>query len=477
LVFSSIVFLLYFLPVFLLTYFIVPGRFKNIVILLFSIAFYSWGAPKFIFVILGTTFVDFYLVRWMSQLEKRTRRRLLLTLSVSINLGLLIYFKYFNFFIENIDVVLSHLFHSKGITWTKLILPLGISFYTFETITYVVDVYRKVHKPLEKFWDYQLYIILFPKLIAGPIIRYHELADQITDRSQNDTIDNKLAGFYRFILGLAKKVLIANQVGAIADSIFSLHYNYLDFFTVWIGILSYTFQIYFDFSGYSDMAIGIGKMLGFTFPENFNNPYTSQSITEFWRRWHITLGNWMRNYLYIPLGGNRVNSKGRLYLNLWLVFLASGLWHGASWSFVLWGAYHGFFLVLERMFLLKLYEKLGKFFRTILTFFIVVIGWVFFRVEKISDAFVYLKHMFTLNHTDVDTSNFGPNFYTGFFIAIFFSFFVFFRMGQKIQDVVYSGIYTDRQHVLLTTISFILLVLSISSITALGFNPFIYFRF
>ena len=474
-VFSSIVFLLYFLPLFLVVYYIVPKRYKNIVILIFSIYFYSWGAPKFIFVILATTFIDFYLVRWMSRIEQRSTRRLLLTLSVSINLGLLIYFKYSNFFIENIDTVLLHLFHSKGITWTKLVLPLGISFYTFETITYVVDVYRKVHKPLDKFWDYQLYIILFPKLIAGPIIRYHELADQITDRSQNDTIDNRLTGFYRFIIGLAKKVIIANHMGVIADSIFPLQYSDLDFMTAWIGILAYTFQIYFDFSGYSDMAIGLGKMIGFRFPENFNNPYTSQSITEFWRRWHITLGNWMRNYLYIPLGGNRVKSKGRLYFNLWLVFLASGLWHGASWSFVFWGAYHGFFLVLERMFLLKVYEKLGKFIRTVLTFLIVVVGWVFFRVEKILDAFVYIKHLFIFNYKSVPS--FGSEFYTYFFLAVFFSFFVFFKKGQKIQDAVYFNPYSNNKHAMLTLVSLILFTISIGTILGSGFNPFIYFRF
>lgn len=328
-VFSSIVFLLYFLTAFLVAYYFVDKKFKNIVILISSIFFYSWGAPKFIFVILGTTFLDFHLVRWMSKTETQLHRRLMLAFSVSVNLGLLFYFKYSNFFIENVNAVLS-VFGSSSIHWTKLILPLGISFYTFETITYVVDVYRRVHKPLHNFWDYQLYIILFPKLIAGPIIRYHDLADQITDRSQNENIDNRLTGFYRFVIGLAKKVLIANQMGLQADSIFSMNYTNIDSYAAWIGILAYSFQIYFDFSGYSDMAIGLAKMIGFKFPENFNNPYISASITEFWRRWHMTLGSWMRNYLYIPLGGNKVSSKGRLYFNLWFVFFASGLWHGAS---------------------------------------------------------------------------------------------------------------------------------------------------
>jgi len=473
-VFSSIVFLLYFLPTFLITYYFTGKKYKNIVILLFSIFFYSWGAPKFIFVILSTTFLDFHLVKWMSQTQKPLHRKLMLTLSVSVNLGLLFYFKYSNFFIENINSLFS-IFGSHHIQWTKLVLPIGISFYTFETITYVVDVYRRVHKPLDNFWDYQLYIILFPKLIAGPIIRYHDLADQIKDRSQNETIDNKLTGFYRFVIGLSKKVLIANQLGLQADTIFSMNYAGLDSYTAWIAILAYTFQIYFDFSGYSDMAIGLAKMIGFKIPENFNNPYISKSITEFWRRWHISLGAWMRNYLYIPLGGNRVSSKKRLYFNLWLVFLASGLWHGASWSFVIWGAYHGLFLVLERSFLSNLYNKIGKLPSTIITFFIVVIGWVFFRVEKISDAFVFLKHMFSFDFNY--KVSFSSEFYTFFMIAVFFAFFTYFNKGQKIQDVIYFNDYSIKKHFMVFSISAMLFILCISSITAFGFNPFIYFRF
>jgi alginate O-acetyltransferase complex protein AlgI len=472
-VFSSIVFLLYFLPAFLITYYAVSQKYKNIVILLFSIIFYSWGASKFIFVILGTTFLDFHLVKWMSQTQNTLQRRLMLTLSVSVNLGLLFYFKYSNFFIENFNALLSTL-GVNAIQWTKLVLPIGISFYTFETITYVVDVYRRVHKPLDNFWDYQLYIILFPKLIAGPIIRYHDLADQITDRSQNDTIDNRLTGFYRFAIGLAKKVLIANHLGQQADAIFSMNYSGMDTYTAWVGILAYAFQIYFDFSGYSDMAIGLGKMIGFRFLENFNNPYISQSITEFWRRWHISLGNWMRSYLYIPLGGNRV-SKFRLYFNLWLVFLASGFWHGASWSFVLWGAYHGLFLVLERGFLLKFYQIIGKFPSTAITFLIVVVGWVFFRIEKIADAITYLKRMFAFNFNTAPT--FGYEFYNYFGIAVIFAFFAYSKFGQTIQDKVYTETYNLKRHVVISTLSVVLLLVSISLITAFGFNPFIYFRF
>jgi len=475
-VFSSILFLVYFLPVFLLTYYITPKKLKNIVILIASIYFYSWGAPKFIFVILGTTFLDFFLVKWMSKSTQRLYRRLLLTLSVSINLGLLFYFKYSGFFIENVDLVLTHLFHTHSLGWTKLILPLGISFYTFETITYVVDVYRGVHKPLDNFWNYQLYIILFPKLIAGPIIRYHELADQITDRSQNETTENRLMGFYRFIIGLSKKVLIANQMGALADSVFQSTYSGLSTYAAWIGILAYTFQIYFDFSGYSDMAIGIARMIGFKFPENFDNPYISQSITEFWRRWHMSLGRWMKNYLYIPLGGNRVDSKMRLYFNLWIVFLISGLWHGASWNFVFWGAYHGTFLALERAFLLKIYDRIGGIFRTLLTFFIVVVGWVFFRVEKFHDALHFIKRMFAFD-SKAYTFHPDPAFYTMLAIAGFFAFFACFKWTQKLEDSVFILEYTNTRHLVTALLSLVLFIMSIGTIAANGFNPFIYFRF
>jgi len=473
-VFSSIVFLLFFLPTFLITYYIADKKYKNFVLLFFSIFFYSWGAPKFIFVILCTTFLDFHLVSLMYRAQKRIHRRLLLTLSVSINLGLLVYFKYSNFFIENVNSALS-IVGLSSIQWTKLILPIGISFYTFETITYVVDVYRRIHKPLDKFWDYQLYIILFPKLIAGPIVRYHDLADQIDDRTQNDTIDNRLTGFYRFIIGLSKKVLIANHLGQQADSIFALPLSSIDTPTAWIGIVAYTFQIYFDFSGYSDMAIGLAKMVGFRFPENFNNPYISSSISEFWRRWHISLGSWMRNYLYIPLGGNRVKSKLRLYFNLWLVFLASGLWHGASWNFIIWGAYHGFFLVAERLFLQKVYDKIGRFFSTLFTFLFVVIGWIFFRIEHFSDAIQYIKRLFILQWNQ--NPIFDSESITFFSLAIFFAFFAYFKAGKTIQDAFYFDNYSLKRHLIVFGISTLLLILSISSITAFGFNPFIYFRF
>lgn len=455
----------------MLIYHFIDKQHKNAIILLGSIFFYAWGAPKFIFVILVTTFLDFHLVKWMDKTESDIKRKLMLLLSVSVNLGLLFYFKYSNFFIENVNACLS-IFGDKQINWTKLILPIGISFYTFETITYVVDVYRRIHKPLTNFWDYQLYIILFPKLIAGPIIRYHDLADQIIDRKE--TIDDKLTGFYRFAFGLAKKVLIANQMGIVADEIFGKNFLDMDSTSAWIGSIAYTFQIYFDFSGYSDMAIGLAKMMGFKFPENFNNPYVSQSITEFWRRWHMTLGSWMRNYLYIPLGGNKVG-KTRLYFNLWIVFLASGLWHGASWSFIFWGAFHGLFLVMERAFLSKILVKIGKIPSMIFTFLIVNFAWVFFRVEKISDAFQFIKKMIVFQFNS--TFNYDFEFITYLILAVFFSFFAVSKFTQGIQDSIYVDEYSNIKHLLVFPIGIILFIFSLCSITSLGFNPFIYFRF
>ncbi len=473
-VFSSIAFIFYFLPIFFFLYYLADRRYKNIIILAGSILFYAWGAPQFIFVILGTTVADFYVVRLMAATEKRTVRTLLLCLSLFINLGLLFYFKYSNFFIENLNVLLKGM-GAHTIKWARLALPIGISFYTFETLTYVVDVYRGVHKPLKNFWDYQLYIILFPKLIAGPIIRFHEFADQVYDHTRYETTDNRLKGLYRFFIGLSKKVLIANVVGAAADSIFALPHHELSTGTAWFGALSYTFQIYFDFSGYSDMAIGLGLMMGFRFPENFNNPYTATSITDFWRRWHITLGTWMRNYLYIPLGGNRVDSQWRLYFNLWVVFLLSGLWHGAAWGFIFWGAYHGLFLVLERLFLGKWLAKLGKA-SFIYTFIVVMTGWVFFRIEELGPSFEYVGRMFSLHG---DNYKWIPDteYYTMLAIAAFFSFFTIPNIGARIQQKVFYSDHTLRLHFAMTAAALILCILCAGRITVSTFNPFIYFRF
>lgn len=473
-VFSSSIFLFIFLPIVLSLYFIVDKKYKNIILLLSSIFFYSWGAPKFIFVILGTTFVDYFFVRQLCESETKFKRNLFLILSLSINLGLLFYFKYCNFFIENINVILGGI-GVKEIVWLKLVLPIGISFYTFESLTYVIDVYRRVHAPLKNFWEYQLYIILFPKLIAGPIIRYHDIADQIKDRFVNENVENRINGFFRFVIGLSKKILIANTLGEIADQVYNLPIEWVNSPIAWIGMLCYTFQIYFDFSGYSDMAIGLAMLFGFKFPENFNNPYISQSITEFWRRWHISLGAWMKNYLYIPLGGNQVKSNYRLYLNLWLVFLASGLWHGASWNFVLWGAYHGLFLVLERIFLLKVYDRIGKALSIVICFFIVNIGWIYFRVEDLSTANQFISKLFTFEFSKLPI-RFD---YKATFILIVAFLFVFiwaFKKAELFQLRVLQSL-SDKALVIKCFACIILFIVCSSYIVASDFNPFIYFRF
>jgi alginate O-acetyltransferase complex protein AlgI len=472
-VFSTSLFLTVFLPVFLILYNIVGKKLKNWVILIASIVFYSWGAPKFVFILIGSTIIDFYLVRMMYQSVNLKRKRALLIISIALNLGLLLYFKYANFFIDNVNSFLEVL-GIDPVGLTNVLLPIGISFYTFQTLTYSIDIYRNIHKPLDRVNDYLLYIMSFPQMIAGPIVRFNTIADQIVDRKE--TVDDKLTGFIRFCIGLAKKVLIANVMGEQADLIMNGDINGVSTVTAWIGILAYTFQIYFDFSGYSDMAIGLGRMMGFKFPENFNNPYISQSITEFWRRWHITLGAWMRDYLYIPLGGSKVSTKRRLYFNLWFVFLVSGLWHGASWSFVVWGAYHGFFLVAERLVLLDVYKKIGKLPSVIITFLIVVVGWVFFRLEQFDVAVSYLGKMFIWQ--DGNNVNLVTSFSFYMIIAILFSFSTFFKMGNRLCNFVFTtDNYSQKVYYWMIPLGILLFTLSLSSITSTGFNPFIYFRF
>jgi len=411
----------------------------------------------------------------MYKSAKSTNRKYLLALSISINIGLLLYFKYANFFVENLDFVLYSMGFSN-LQWTQVALPIGISFYTFQTLTYSIDVYRGIHKPLKNPFQYLVYIMLFPQMIAGPIVRFNQIADQIEDRQHLETLDNKLLGFFRFGIGLAKKVLIANVMGAEADEAFALAEGQLTTSIAWIGIIAYTFQIYYDFSGYSDMAIGLGRIMGFKFPENFNNPYVSRSITEFWRRWHITLGSWMRDYLYIPIGGSRVKTKSRMYFNLWFVFLVSGLWHGAAWNFVIWGAFHGFFLILDRLFLLKFSEKIGKYPSIALTFFITIIGWVLFRAESLDQAIYYLQSMFVFD--GIELKYYGQEFWAILILGVFFAFVTLSKFGLKWeQKMFFADKYKTKGYIFMAFIFFILITLSLSSITSSGFNPFIYFRF
>lgn len=469
-VFAGITFLVYVLPLFLLAYHLVPNKLKNGFVLAFSIFFYAWGGPKFIFAILGTTFLDFFLVNAMHTSKAASRKKLLLILSLCLNVGLLFYFKYSNFFVENFNRVLG-----LDMQLAKVILPIGISFYTFESLTYVLDVYRGVHKPLKNFWQYQTYILLFPKLIAGPIVRYHDIADQITNREKNYTPDIKLSGFFIFCLGLAKKAILANTLGMQADAVFALPAEQIDTAAAWVGALAYTFQIYFDFSGYSDMAIGLCKIMGFRIPENFNNPYLSSGITDFWRRWHITLGAWMKNYLYIPLGGNKV-TEIKLYRNLIVVFLLSGFWHGASWNFIIWGAYHGVFLILERLFLGKVLEKAGKWIAVPFTFIIVVTGWVFFRNEDFSYASAVIAKMYSFSFFDGKFA-LQNDFMVMATLALVVSWFAFNSKTQQFQMRLYGEKFSNTGRWMVLAGSIALFYISLSFITALNFNPFIYFRF
>ncbi len=473
--FHSSIFLTLFLPMVLGLYFLADKKYKNKLLLVASILFYSWGEPRFFFAILITTIIDFYLVHKIHKSEKGNSRKLFLIISLSINFGLLFYYKYCSFFIENISILLQSVGIAK-IKWLELALPIGISFYTFETVTYVVDVYRKVHKPLKHFSDYLLYILLFPKLVAGPIIRYHEIADQITDRSANDTTDLKLTGFYRFCIGLAKKVLIANALSQYyIDGVFQGNPELLSTSSAWLGLLAFTFQIYFDFSGYCDIAIGIGNMLGFKFPENFNSPYLSQSISEFWRRWHITLGNWMKNYLYIPLGGNRVTPQ-KMYFNLCLVFVLSGLWHKASWNFVIWGAFHGLFIISDRLFLNKVTQNWPRVFKIAFTFIITCFGWLIFGAKDLTflkQYFMVLIGFDTHQHFQLPM----VEFWLPFTIAVIFSFINYFKFWEKIQNKLYFETLHHKFHLLLSGLAIILFVISLSYITTSGFSPFIYYRF
>ena len=469
-VFSSLIFLLLFLPIFLIGYHLVEKRYKNSFALLFSLLFYFWGAPNFILIAIGSIIVDYYLVAFISRFKARNRL-VMLWVSIVFNLSFLLYYKYFNFFIENLNIVLEG-GHTYDIA--AIILPIGISFFTFQKISYSVDIYRKTAPPLKSLLDYSLYIMLFPQLIAGPIVRYNEIADQLNNREFRNYND-RIYGLYRFAIGLAKKVIIANVLGEKADLIFGLESVDLNSSVAWLGIICYTFQIYFDFSGYSDMAIGLGRMMGFKFPENFNSPYISQSITEFWKRWHITLGSWMRDYLYIPLGGNRVSSKVRLYSNLWLVFLISGLWHGASWNFVLWGAYHGLFLIFDRLFLNTLTKGIGKLGRVMITFLVVLFGWVLFRTENLTAAVDYYSALLSFDFQNIYLFV-SAKFYRVLSVALIMSFLLFSdRIKNMYSRFVDSGAFQNQ--IIKSVFALFLITICVANLAGSGFNPFIYFRF
>jgi alginate O-acetyltransferase complex protein AlgI len=399
-VFSSYLFLFYFLPSALLLYYAAPRRAKHLVLTVLSYVFYGWANPLFVVLLFASTVVD-YLAGHAIERQRAaavdqgrwpTRTaRIALALSICSNLSLLGFFKYFNFGVESYDALASRLGLSalRLDVALKVTLPLGISFYTFQSMSYTFDVYRGRAAAVRSFVDFACFVSMFPQLVAGPIIRFSEVADQLLDRTHTAT---KFArGIAFFSLGLAKKVLLANPCGKIADLAFGA--GSLSPLEAWYGVVAYAFQIYFDFSGYSDMAIGLGLMLGFVFPKNFDSPYLSQSMTEFWRRWHISLSTWLRDYLYVPLGGNR-KGPGRTYVNLFIVMLLGGLWHGAAWNFVVWGGLHGAFLAFERLRgKTAAYNRFGAPVRIAVTFLLVLVTWVFFRAADLPSALRYLGHM------------------------------------------------------------------------------------
>ncbi|PLX06142.1 MAG: MBOAT family protein [Marinilabiliales bacterium] len=474
-VFSSSVFLFYFLPIFLLVYFLVNTKYKNLTALLFSVFFYAWGAPTMIYLVLASLLVDFYLVKSLSKTNIGKNRKILLSVSVILNIGMLGYFKYSNFFVGNVNDIIES-FGGSSMKWTEVLLPIGISFFTFQKMSYTIDVYRKSSKALDSFVDYSMYILLFPQLIAGPIVRYNEIEGQIRNREDNETWENRFSGIFRFVIGLSKKILIANTLGVTVDEIFALNPEFMGTKMAWIGVVAYSFQIYFDFSGYSDMAIGLGKILGFSFPENFNNTYISRNITEFWRRWHMTLSRWMRDYLYIPLGGNRVKSKFRLYFNLWIVFFVSGLWHGAAWNFVAWGVFHGLFLVLDRLLLIKFTDKIGKIPSIILTYFITLIGWVVFRAETLEHAILYIKKMFSFTGS-LSFIYYDNKFWFYLLLGVLFSFITIIKPGLRLEKWFFYKSHSVKEIPIVMLVMIVLIVFCAGNIAIGGFNPFIYFRF
>ena len=441
--------------------------------LLGSLFFYSWGEPFFVMAVVAAIVADYFIARKMAASEGK-RRKGLLAISLVMNVGMLLYFKYANFFVANLQALYAH-FGAQPFHWVEVALPVGISFITFQKISYMVDVYRRTVEPQRKCQDLMLYILMFPQLIAGPIVRYKDISQQLTDRKADDTYERRVVGFSRFMFGLGKKVLVANVLAEYVDAVFSASPGDFSSGTAWIAILAYTFQIYFDFSGYSDMALGLGLMLGFRFPENFNFPYISQSITEFWRRWHITLSSWIKDYLYIPMGGNRVKVP-RMYFNLVFAFFISGFWHGAAWTFIVWGLYHGFFLILDRLGMKKVLDKIGKLPAIIATFFVAMVGWIFFRADNLTYAFAYLRRMFAFDGR-WDEFYCDRRFLFVFFVAIVGSFWGIFKKGEQFQYCFFAEKPKRKWLFLGFGLAVLLYVLCGGSLLAGGLNPFIYFRF
>lgn len=468
-IFSSVFFVFVFLPIVLLAYFLVPRRFKNIVILIASLIFYAWGEPVYVVLMIFSIVYNYIAgieIEYYRSEGWKKRVKTVFWIAVAVNLSILGFFKYYGFLLQNLNRMLP-----VDIPYRALPLPIGISFYTFQTLSYVIDVYKEKVAVQKNLINFGTYISMFPQLIAGPIVRYADVEQQLADRRESiSKIGNGVAWFLR---GLGKKVLLANNIGMAYDAIAALPNQDVSVLTAWIGCAAYTFQIYFDFSGYSDMAIGLGKMFGFDFMKNFDYPYTSASITEFWRRWHISLGSWFREYVYIPLGGNRV-SKGKNIRNIFVVWMLTGLWHGAAWNFIFWGLYYGVLLFLEKYLLKDVLERLPGFAKHIYTMVFVMLGWVFFFSPDMGSAFRYIGRMFGVGaHGLVDAT---AIYYLYSYILLFvvlilcsvpYTYKKFTRF--MLQKKSYCGI--------AVAVYVVMFVLSTAYLVNATYNPFLYFRF
>lgn len=480
--FSSPLFLFLFLPLVLLFYYLIRENLRNYLLLVSSLIFFAWGGVSYTALLIISISFNYFLGLGVGKNPGSTSSKRYLAAGVLINIIFLGFFKYADFVVDNLNLLHS-VFSFKIIKDPGIILPIGISFYTFHSLSYLIDIYRKDAETQRNPLNLGLYIAFFPQLIAGPILRYHDIAPQLNLRKIN--LETFAYGIRRFIIGLGKKVILANSMGSVSDAVFNSQYDQLNGMVAWLGLVTYALQIYFDFSGYSDMAIGLGKMFGFTFMENFNYPYISRSIREFWRRWHISLSTWFRDYLYIPLGGNR-GSKYRTYFNLLLVFFITGLWHGASWTFVLWGFLHGTFLIIERLGNNKFPNNMWRPLQHFYSIFVVLMAWVLFRTDNLSNAGSFYGALFGLTSAPPDVmllSKFiNTEFYLVFAISILsasgifvkFNSFIMGRINmlQKRSTAVAES-YMVMQAVFLIGVFFICSVYLITN----TYNPFIYYRF
>ncbi|MBR0373059.1 MAG: MBOAT family protein [Mogibacterium sp.] len=465
--FSSIFFLFYFLPATLAVYYLVPRRFlgvRNAAALIASLIFYSWGEPNYVFLMIYSAAFNYFMARQIRSEQDRGgtgRRNLVFT--VIVNLFILGFFKYFGFLMDTV----SHITH-VNIQYTALALPIGISFYTFQAMSYIIDVYWRRVEPQRRFLRFALYLSLFPQLIAGPIVRYRDVADQLEHR--DFTLAGFGAGAERFIFGLGKKVLLANNFGALYQTVTGLGSSRVSVLTYWVGIIAYTLQIYYDFSGYSDMAIGLGKMLGFDFNENFNYPYVAKSVTEFWRRWHMSLSSWFREYVYIPLGGSRVSAP-RHIMNLLIVWALTGLWHGASWNFVVWGLYYGVVLIIEKYVIGKGLARAPGAVQRFYTLFVVVLGWVIFSITDLGAAWRYLGILFGAGNfplADMTTAYLLRTHVTLLLFGIV--------LAGPTPHRTFEAFSRNRRLPALILL-FTVFILSVSYLVYGSYNPFLYFRF